>query len=524
MADKRLTETAWKAFATKHGYKDAALLDALTRLDAAGSDPGRQLQALALIEKEATALRKANKADKALAGQLDDMEKAADKARDDARGAIRQAEKDAAEPEDEQGPAALATKLVRLLRAVRNGEVLNGMLAVHGKSVAVLLSRKTLGAAARKVLAAGLPEASGAKYVPAQCLFEAKAHTFVMEKRLPNIARLIKAALLAQTGLKVKVRVRGADPADVEDDGEADEGDDRPQADADISADPARAGYEEALAAIEPRVARALKANVGDTTKIRALSQFAQGKAEAGAFRAALQALQALEPLLGTAPAAADPTAAVDATRGGDPMEAFKDRLTTLVPQLKAAIGGGREGGDAQRARVAEAGALANKKQFDAANEILTGIETWLAGGSASRSASLVQLQTSRLAWDGLRKQVGAQLSTLERSIVDAVRAHNADEASDETFDEGELALGTQRLHALLDSLDGRLIDKLDEAQNAAAAERIRLQREAAAIVREYQAFVDSNVLIASIDDSGFAPTTIRADAQRTLAELAAAL
>jgi hypothetical protein len=524
MADKRLTETAWKAFSKKHDYKDAALLKALARLDSAGNDPGKQLEALELIEKEAAALRKANKADKDLAGQLDDMEKAADKARSDAQGAVKQAEKEAAESEDEEGPAALTTKLVPLLRAVPKGEVLNAMLAVQGKSVAVLLSRKTLSASAKKVLAAGLPEASGAKYYPAQCLFEANAHTFVMEKRLPSIAKLIKAALLEQTGLKVKVRVRGADPADVEDDGEQAEGGDPPQAEAAAPADPARAGYEKALAAIAPRLAQALKANVGDVTKIRALSQFAQGKAEASAFKAALQALQALEPLLGGAPAAA-PAAGGDAATGGDPMEAFKSRLAALVPQLKAAIGSGREGGDAQRAKVAEAGALANKKQFDAANEIVAGIEAWLAGGgSAGGGASLVQLQKSRLAWDGLRKQLGAQLGTLERSILDAVRAHNAEQESEEIFDEGEVASGTQRLHALLDSLDERLIDKLDEALNAAGAERTRLQQQAAAIVREYQAFVDSDALIASIDGSGFAPTTIRADAQRTLAELAAAL
>lgn len=523
MADKRLTEMAWKAFAKKHDYKDAALLKALAKLDSAGHDPGKQLEALELIEKEAAALRKANKADKELAGQLDDMDKAADKARSDAQGAIKQAEKEAAESEDEEGPAALTTKLVPLLRAVPKGEVLNAMLAVYGKSVAVLLSRKTLSASAKKVLAAGLPEASGAKYFPAQCLFEANAHTFVMEKRLPSIAKLIKAALLEQTGMRVKVRVRGADPADVEDDGEEAEGGGPPQAEAETHSDPARAGYEKALAAIEPRVAQALKANVGDSSKIRALSQFAQGKAEAGAFQSALQALLALEPLLGSAAAGA-PAATGDAARGGDPMEAFKSRLNTLVPKLKAAVDSGREGGDAQRAKVAEAGVLANKKQFDAANEIMAGIEAWLAGGSGSGVASLVQLQKSRLAWDGLRKQLGVQLGTLERSILDAVRAHNAEQESEETFDEGEVASGTQRLHALLDSLDERLIDKLDEALNAAGAERTSLQQEAAAIVREYQAFVDSNALIASIDGSGFTPTTIRADAQRTLAELAAAL
>ena len=45
---------------------------------------------------------------------------------------------------------------------------------------------------------------------------------------------------------------------------------------------------------------------------------------------------------------------------------------------------------------------------------------------------SMVQLQKSRLTWDGLRKNIQSQLQALEKSILDAVRAHNSDETIEE--------------------------------------------------------------------------------------------
>jgi hypothetical protein len=133
-------------------------------------------------------------------------------------------------------------------------------------------------------------------------------------------------------------------------------------------------------------------------------------------------------------------------------------------------------------------------------------------------------MQKSRLVWDSLRKAVQSQLVSLEKEIIETVKAHNADEATEDRFDESATANAVRQLHTILDGLDTRLIDKLDEALNA-KGDRVReLHAEAAGIVREYQAFVAGSTLIAAIDANGFVPTSIRATVEKTLSGLARSL
>jgi len=136
---------------------------------------------------------------------------------------------------------------------------------------------------------------------------------------------------------------------------------------------------------------------------------------------------------------------------------------------------------------------------------------------------SMVQLQKSRLTWDGLRKNIQSQLQALEKSILDAVRAHNSDETIEEGYEEGAVGTAVKQLYTILDKLDQRLIDKLDEALNAKGfAERQSRHAEAAGIVKEYQAFVNGDALLAQIDKNGFTSTNIRAAATTALSDLAA--
>ncbi|WP_445682290.1 hypothetical protein [Radicibacter daui] len=134
---------------------------------------------------------------------------------------------------------------------------------------------------------------------------------------------------------------------------------------------------------------------------------------------------------------------------------------------------------------------------------------------------SFVALQKSRLDWDALRKNIQTQLQSLEKSIFDAVRAHNADPAAEDIFEEEEVTLGVGQLYRILDGLDTRLIDKLDEALNSEGDQRRARHAEAARIVEEYQSFVDSDPLIGEIDENGFLPTSIRGDALSALGALA---
>ena len=141
--------------------------------------------------------------------------------------------------------------------------------------------------------------------------------------------------------------------------------------------------------------------------------------------------------------------------------------------------------------------------------------------GAVEGGPSLVALQKSRLAWDSLRKSVQSQLRSIEQAALKAVEEHNKDEAQEDEYDPGEVATKLQSTYSILEKLDERLIKKLDEALNAEGAERARLNREARDIVREYQATVATDKMLGRIDLNGFAKTSIRDGAERTLAVLA---
>jgi paraquat-inducible protein B len=146
-----------------------------------------------------------------------------------------------------------------------------------------------------------------------------------------------------------------------------------------------------------------------------------------------------------------------------------------------------------------------------------------IAGGQPGDAGKggLVALQTSRLAWDNVRKSVQEQLQSIEKSLIAAVAAHNADETAEDEYDSAEIAKAAHSIYTILDKLDTRLIDKLDQALNADGAKRAEFQTEAAAIVKEYQAVAAGDPLLSHIDSNGFAQTTIRDVVQKTLADLA---
>lgn len=216
MAEKHLTEAAWKSFAKGKDYKDAALLKALDAWSrAAKGPPQAQLDAIGLIDKEAEALKKANKADKELAAYLLDLGKALERERKDVQAA---AKAQADEEEEEESPALLTSKLVPLVRQVRKGDAMHALIATTGKATAVMLARRAISPARRKLLAEFLDASAGAKYIVGQCIWEEEAHTFVVQTQATGLAKKLKAALLAQTQLRLKVRVRGEDPALVDED------------------------------------------------------------------------------------------------------------------------------------------------------------------------------------------------------------------------------------------------------------------------------------------------------------------
>jgi len=130
-----------------------------------------------------------------------------------------------------------------------------------------------------------------------------------------------------------------------------------------------------------------------------------------------------------------------------------------------------------------------------------------------------------RLAWDGTRKKIQQELQALEKSILEMCNKHNTDEEREYDVDLGEVQTKLKQLYTMLDTLDTRLIDKLDEALNAAdPQQRQALQQQAKAIVAEYQAFVETDSMVVNIDSNGFLTTKIRPTLTGVLSTLAAKL
>jgi len=306
MSDKHLDDAEWKKFSKGRGYKDAAFAKALGALAQAKS-PDDGLAAADDLDKQADALRKANKADKELGRYLDDLDKDLQTRRKALESEARK-QAQQADTEEEDSPVLLTSKMLPLLRQVPKGTVLQAVVAMAGKELAVLLTMRPVAPARRKLLAEYMGATGSVKYVAGECLWEQNAHTFVLATQAAGMAKRIKAALLKQVEQRFKVRVRGEDPNDVDDDGEpAEPGDGQASAPAPAPAtDPAQVAYEAVLAKLQPRIDGALKAGAAESTKIRALLAFAAEKSEAGQAKAAVAALEQLAKLLGATGGAAD--------------------------------------------------------------------------------------------------------------------------------------------------------------------------------------------------------------------------
>ena len=240
---KALSDSGWKDVAAKNRIKDNGLLKLLAdhkRIDEAKHDDA--IASLDQIVKLATQLKKAkdvaaaSAASKYVSELADAAEsdrrafvkaKAEAEKRTKAEEAKKQDAKKAAEEhddDDEEGEgssALLTTKLIPLLRQVNKGESMHVLVARAGKQVAVMMSRKPIAPARRKILADQLGVSGGIKYFGGHCVNEGGATTFVLKSEVAGLAKQLKLALFNQTGLRVKkIACRGDDGDDSDDDGD----------------------------------------------------------------------------------------------------------------------------------------------------------------------------------------------------------------------------------------------------------------------------------------------------------------
>jgi hypothetical protein len=236
---KFLSDSGWKEIAAKNNVKDNGLLKKLA--DFKRVDDDKHDEALEVLDealKLAGQLKKDKKTAPAAGKYLDELVAAAESALREVAKAKAEADKaakakgetekkaqaEAAKKTDDDGdeeaetPELLTTKLKPLLRLVAKGEMMHTLVAKSGKQVVVMLSRKPIAPARRKMLADQLGGGS-TKYYPGHCGLEAGATTFVLKAEVAGMSKLIKAALLEQTGLRLnKVKCRGEDGDDDDND------------------------------------------------------------------------------------------------------------------------------------------------------------------------------------------------------------------------------------------------------------------------------------------------------------------
>lgn len=190
--------------------------------------------------------------------------------------------------------------------------------------------------------------------------------------------------------------------------------------------------------------------------------------------------------------------------------QAAIDRLRALQPRIVAALKNPQADATKLRAVLAFVQEKVQGGDFTAAIKGMEQLDKLLAaaGGStqpegskpdtppAPSKAPTVVFTQIRLAWDQTRKDMQSKLQTLEKALLAAC-------ANEPDFN--EIAANTRVLYGVLDHLDERLIDKLDEALNAGSEpERKALHLQAREIVSEYLDYVAADELLRDLDDNGF--------------------
>jgi len=507
MADK-LAESIWTGFTKKQKLEldDAALRKALAKFDKTDeAKPAARLDALGEVVEQlkkqilAQAKRKKELGDK-LFGQVKDQ---LNELLDEAEALQRKtaASHDAAGEEgDDESPALLTTKMVPLLRELRKGEAqMNALICLAGKKTAVLILRRSISPAQRKVLATAVDATGGMKYVAGHCLYEGNVLTFVVASPAAQLAKRLREALLAQTDLRLKVKVRGEDGSeetDGEDEGLPETGTVVPEAPPLPSAE--QLAYQQLLRRLEEPLARAVAAGHGESVKLGAVRDFAAAKAAAGDWSAAHKALETLEKLL-----AATPTG--DTTV--DPAAAFKARMLALVPRIKEAQQVGHPGAPDAKLKASEAGVLAGKHDFDAAAALLDEVEALLAGGTEAAptaptappaTGGKVAFARLKLQWNEAKARLEADLENLRELVLSE-------------YDDAETAQQAHKILRITGRFNEGLADTLDDLYNAAEpALQKQLRGRASEIVGNYQAYLDGDALVAHIEENPFMPLEIR--------------
>jgi hypothetical protein len=185
----------------------------------------------------------------------------------------------------------------------------------------------------------------------------------------------------------------------------------------------------------------------------------------------------------------------------------LKNEILALINRIKQELAAGRDNGETATASFRELVTLLGSARKSEEAPVAQG-----------RSDRLVTLQRSRLDWDSARKRLHAQLQDVAGAVME--ECEDPDE-----YDQVEVQEKVKTLDTLMERLDTRLIDVLDQALNAEdVGQRGGFEKQAAGIIREYLTIVNTDPMVAAIDDSGLVSEPIKTSMTKVLSDLAGRL
>jgi hypothetical protein len=534
----KLSESAWSGFLEKHKLEldDKALVKALAAYDKTDdSKPQPRLKSLEEVIKQvpeqvkALTKRKKELGDKPFGLVKDELYALLDEAEallKKTRAAIAASDGD----EEPDTPVLLTTKMVPLLRELRKGEVrMHAMICTAGKNTAVLIMRRAISPSRRKLLAEAVDAKGGMKYIVGECMFENKALTFVVTSPAAQLAKRLRQALLDQTEMRIKVRVRGeggVEDEDIEgDDGEEQTGV-QPQRTPAPPRGPASAeqlAYTQRLRKVRERYEQALKQQHPESTKLRGLMAYASEKADAQKdYAAAAKALEMVEKLLGASMHAG---------------AAFNARLAALMPGIKQTIAEAGPSAQAIKQQISEAGALAAKSQYVAAHALLDDAERALAAPMPGRvaperkrdaQASAPAAQEAGVPFDeaAFRRQWTAAKSSW-RDALDSVDAQIARlQVALRAQNDPELSqIADHGLNGVTGNFKVPLMASVMDIDAARGEALRKAARKGLRATRAFARYLSSEETVRVTDENEFGvPVTIRSSLGKALRDIDAAL
>jgi len=488
---KLINDGAWKEVLAKNkGVKDNGLLKTLADIKKLGEEDHDDAQAiLDQIQKLAGQLKKSKEiaAAPAVGKFLAELTSAADTAVRDVAKAKAEADKKAkaeleakkreehkggkeeeGEEESDDATELLTTKLVPLLRQVAKGQVMHTLVAKSGKQVVVMLSRKPISPSRRKLLADQLGGGS-TKYYPGHCSLEGGATTFALKAEVAGMAKLIKAALLEQTGLRLnKVKCRGEDGDDNDED--------EPTAAKGKTPEDAEAASGKAAEDSSPSADDGGKPPTGMTRPFELSASVGRGgknlEEDVQAVQAALNRRM-------------DAKLDVDGRCGTATINA--------IMAFQKAIGQSRPDGRVDPGR-GTANKLAGTGKLDPPPPPPSPKKLPDLGEPVLNRAPLV--------WHGMRDVLDHNIGELKR----AIRQEYADENPRLL---AEIDQNVQRVDVILEKLDDRLAHALERANGAREAKARKVELDSAkAIMADYVGFIKGEPLIDHIDKNPFGVDT----------------